>query len=108
MPINQNRATPGLMFVACPNDGMPARGNKLCLQTNAGEFFHQPSCALLQFLLVLIVRRDTRKTQEGIILLEEILTHGHKLIGFKSLPTVSSKPARGRDKRLTQKQAHLK
>src|SRR5207237_8935729 len=100
MPINQNRATPGLMFVACPNDGMPARGNKLCLQTNTGEFFHQPSCALLQFLLVLIVRRDTWKTQEGIILLEVIFTHGQKLIGFRSLSTLSVEPGRVRDKRL--------
>src|SRR5207253_11381031 len=107
MPIDQNRATPGLMFVACPNDGMPARGNKLCLQTYTGEFFYQPSCALLQFLLVLIVRRDTRKTQEGLILLEVILTHGHKLIGFQSLPTLSVEPGRGRDKRLTQQPARL-
>src|SRR5437868_14243432 len=107
MPINQNRATPGLMFVACPNDGMPSRGNKLCLETNTGEFFHQPSCALLQFLLVLIVRRDTRETQAGIILLEVSFTQGHKLIGFRSLPTLSVEPGRGRDKRLTQQPARL-
>src|ERR1044071_6866841 len=31
MPVDQNRAASGLMFVARPDDRVPFRGNKLCL-----------------------------------------------------------------------------
>src|SRR5439155_349499 len=91
MPIDQNRATLGLMFVACPNDGMPARGNKLCLQTNTGEFFHQPLCALLQFLLVLIVRRDTRKAQKGRYI--NTTATFERTASFSNVPLIDSKKA---------------
>src|SRR6476661_4837958 len=98
MPVDQNVATARLMFVARPDDGMPARRNKLCLQTNAGESFHEPVRAFGQPFCILVVSRNTWKAQERIKIFEVIFTHGHKLIGFRSLPTLSVEPGRGRDK----------
>jgi hypothetical protein len=98
--VDQNSATSGLMFVARPDDGMPARGNQLCLQTNARELVYEPLCAVLQFFLVLIVSRNTRKAEERIIFLKVVVTHGHKLIGFGSLPTISAGIGRERNTEL--------
>ena len=78
MSVDQNGATPGLMFIARPNDRVPPRRNKLCFQTNAGKFLHQPSSAFHQLFLVFVVGRNTRKPQERIILFKIIVTHGPK------------------------------
>src|SRR4029077_1873282 len=107
MPVDQNRATSGQMFVACPDDGMSARRNKLCLQSNAGESFHEPVRAFGHPLGILVVSRNTWKAQERIKIFEVIFTHGDKLIGFRSLPTLSAESDRGRDKRLTQQPVRL-
>src|SRR4030095_10343722 len=101
MPVNQNCATSNLMFVACPDDGMPARRSKLRLQPYAGESFHEPVRAFGHPLSVLVVSRNAWKAQERIKILEVIFTHGHKLIGFRSLPTFSVETGRGRDTGLT-------
>src|SRR5229473_1144871 len=82
MPVDQNRATSWLMFVACPDDGMPARRNKLCLQANAGESFHEPMRAFGHPLGVLVVSRNAWEPQERIEIFEIIVTHGQMLIGF--------------------------
>jgi len=95
------------MFVARPHDGVTARRNKLRFQTDAGESFHEPVRAFDQPVSVLVVSRNAWKAQERIKILEVIFTHGHKLIGFRSLPTLSVEPGRGRDKRLTQRPARL-
>src|SRR5580704_10771525 len=107
MPVDQNCATSGLMFVACPDDGMPARRNKMCLQTNAGESFHEPVRAFGHPFRILIVSRNAWEPQKRIKILEVIFTHGHKLIGFRSLPTFSVETGRGRDTGLTQRPARL-
>ena len=78
MSVDQNCAASGLMFVARPNNRMPTRWDELRLQADAREFFHQPPCALLQLLLILIVGRDTRKPQERIIFGKIIVAHGWK------------------------------
>src|ERR1043166_5205748 len=95
------------MFVACPDDGMPARGNQLCLQTNARELVYEPLCAVLEFFLVLIVSRNTRKAEERIIFLKVVVTHGDKLVGFRSLPTISAEPGLRRNKTLTRSREPL-
>jgi len=79
MSVDQNCPAPSLMFVARPNNRMPTRWDELRLQADAREFFHQPPCALLQLLLMLVVGRDTRKPQERIILLEIIVAHDGKI-----------------------------
>src|SRR5215472_2417967 len=89
MAINQNRRTPGPMFIARPDNGMTFRRNELRFQTDPVELVHQPICTFDQLFLVLIVGRDAWKTQERIILLEIIVAHGRKLIGFCRLPTLS-------------------
>src|SRR5215831_20439920 len=89
MAINQNCRTCGVMFIARPNNGMAFCWYKLRLQTNPVELVHQPVCTLDQLFLVLVVSRDARKPQERIILLEIIIAHGGKLIGFCRLPTLS-------------------
>src|SRR4030095_3307521 len=100
MAINQHRPTSGPMFIARPDNGMPFRRYKLRLQTDPVELVHQPVCTLDQ--LFLVVSRDARKPQERIILLEIIVAHGGKLIGFCSLPTVSDEVGCGPDKKPTQ------
>src|SRR5437899_9762335 len=82
MSVDQNCAASGLMFVARPNNRMPTRWDELRLQADAREFFHQPTCALLKLLLVLIVGRDTRKPQERVIVCKMIFAHGQKTNGF--------------------------
>ena len=77
------------MFIAGPDDGMTFRGYKLRLQTDPVELVHQPVCTPDQPFLVLVVGRDAWKPQERIILLEIIVAHGGKLIGFCRLPTLS-------------------
>jgi hypothetical protein len=64
MSVDQNCAASGLMFVARPDDRVPFRGNELRRQTDAREFIYEPSRAFLQLLLVLVVSRNTWKTQE--------------------------------------------
>src|SRR6478672_9729390 len=90
MAINQNCRTSGPMFVSRPDNGMMFRAYKLRLQTDPVELVHQPLCAFHQLFLVLVVSRDARKTQERIILLEIIIAHVGKLIGFCRLPMLSS------------------
>src|SRR6266542_5480077 len=70
------------MFIARPDDGVPARGNKLRLQPDVRELIHEPSCAVLQLFFVLVIGRNTWKPKERIIILNVIIAHGHKLIGF--------------------------
>src|SRR5438552_18781881 len=41
MSVAQNGATPGLMFIACPNGRVATRWDKLRFQTDAGKFLHQ-------------------------------------------------------------------
>src|SRR6059058_6383346 len=72
MPVDKNGATSGLMFVACPDNGMTARRNKLCLQTNAGESFHEPVRAFRHPFRVLVVSRNAWKAQERIKIFEVI------------------------------------
>src|SRR5436305_10595537 len=107
MRVDQNRPTSGLMFVACPDNGMAVRRNKLCLQTNASESFHEPVRAFRHPLSVLVVGRNAWKAQERIKILEVIFTHGHKLIGFHGLPTLSVESGRGRGKRRMPQPARL-
>src|SRR4029453_9744227 len=83
-----------------PDDWVPARGNQLCLQTNTRELVHEPLCTLLQFFLVMIVSRNTRKAQERIEFLNVDVTHGQKLIGFGSFPTISAGIGRERNTEL--------
>src|SRR6266542_1351035 len=66
------------------------RANELCLQTDARELVYKPSCAVLQLFFVLVIRRNTGKPKERIILLKVIVAHGQKLIGFRCLPTISA------------------
>src|SRR5215469_14348400 len=84
---------------------MPARWNKLCIQTNARESFHEPLRAFGKTFRIVIVGRNAWKSQEGIKILEIIFTHDHKLIGFRSLPTISAGVGRERSTRSTQAQA---
>src|SRR6266567_2270428 len=84
MSVDQNGAAPGLMFVARPDDGMPSRRNKLCLQTNASKSFHEPVRAFGQPLGVLVIRRNAWEPQERIKIFKIIVAHGHKLIGFST------------------------
>src|SRR4029453_5707971 len=107
MPLNQNRASAGPMLVARPNDRMTASGNQLRLQPYAGESFHEPVRAFGHPLSVLVVSRNAWKAQERIKIFEVIFTHGHKLIGFRSLPTFSLETGRGRDTGLTQRPTRL-
>src|SRR5207245_3171720 len=89
MAINQHSPAPGPTFIARPYNGMAFRGYKLRLQTDPVELVHQPVCTLDQLFLVLVVSRDTWKPQKRIVLLEIIVAHGQKLIGFCRLPTLS-------------------
>src|SRR3954470_14872986 len=91
MAINHHCRTPGPMFIARPDDRMTVRRYKLRLHTNLVELAHEPVCTVDQLVLVLVVSRDARKPQEGIILLQIIVAHGGKLIGFCRLPTLSGK-----------------
>src|SRR5581483_1884215 len=102
MPVNQHGAPAGLMFVARPNDRMPLCWDQLCLQADGSELVYEPSCAFLQLFLVLVISRDTRKPEKRIIILKIVVAHGHKLIGFRNLPTISAVIARDRDTRWTQ------
>src|SRR6266581_7508775 len=101
MAIDQNCRTPGPMFIACPDNGMTVRRYKLRLQTDSVELVHQPVCTLDQFFLVLVVGRDTRKPQERIILLEIIIAHAGKLVGFCRLPTLSDETPDAQNRKLT-------
>jgi hypothetical protein len=78
------------MFVARPNNRMPLCWNELRLQADGGELVHEPSRAVFQLFFVLVVGGNTRKTKERIIILKVIIAHGHKLIGFRGLPTISA------------------
>src|SRR5262245_41303066 len=89
MAINQNRRTPGPMFIARPDNGMTFRRNELRFQTDPVELVHQPICTFDQLFLVLVVGGDAWETQERVILLEIIIAHGGKLIGFCRLPMLS-------------------
>src|SRR5882724_9500603 len=95
MPVNQNRTAASCMLVACPNNRMPLCWNELRLQADGSELVHEPSRALFQLLLVLVVGGNTRKPKERIIILKVIIAHGHKLISFPRLPTIS--PGVGRE-----------
>src|SRR5262249_8409325 len=97
MSVDQNSATPGLMFVARPDDWVPACRDELCLQTDARKAFHKPMRAFAQLLGVLVICRNAWEPQERIKILEIIFTHGHKLIGFRSLPTTSAEAGCGLD-----------
>src|SRR6266850_1891088 len=101
MAINHNCRTPGPMIIAGPHNGMTFRGYKPRLQTDPVKLVHQPVCTLNQFFLVLVVSRDARKPQERIILLEIIVAHGEKLIGFCRLPTLSSETSDAQNRKLT-------
>src|SRR6266404_98815 len=101
MAINQHGPTPGPMFIAGPHNGMTFRGYKLRLQTDPFELVHQPVCTLDQFFLVLVVSRDTRKPQERIILLEIIIAHAGKLVGFCRLPTLSGETPYAQNRKRT-------
>src|SRR4029453_16507343 len=101
MAINQNCRTPGPMFIAGPHNGMTFRWHKLRLQTNPIELVNEPVCTLDQLFLVLVVSRDARKPQERIILLEIIIAHGWKLIGFCRLPTLSGETASAQNRKPT-------
>src|SRR5437764_13788513 len=107
MPVDQNRTTSGLMFVACPDNGMPVRRNKLCVQTTASESFHESLRAFRHPLSVLVVGRNAWKAQERIKILEVIFTHRQKLIDFHGLPTRSVESGRGRGKRRMPQPARL-
>jgi len=76
------------MFVARPNNRMPLCWNELRLQADGSELVHEPSRALFQLFFVLVVGRNTREPKERIIILKVIIAHGHKLIGFRRLPTI--------------------
>src|SRR5437867_7788896 len=101
MAINQNCGSAGPMFIAGPDNGMTFRRYKLRLQTDPVELVHQPVCTLDQLFLVLVISRDAWKPQERIILLEIIVAHGEKLIGFCRLPTLSDEVGCGPDKKPT-------
>src|SRR5215211_3136032 len=101
MAIDQHCRTPRAMFIARPHNGMTFRGYKLRLKTDSVELVHQPVCTLDQFFLILVVSRDTRKPQEGIILLEIIITHAGKLVGFCRFPTLSDETPDAQNRKLT-------
>src|SRR5438874_9475750 len=101
MAINQHGPAPGPMFIARPYNGMTFRRYKLRLQTDPVELVHQPVCTLDQFFLVLVVSRNARKPQERIILLEIIIAHAGKLVGFCRLPTLSGQTLDAQNRKLT-------
>src|SRR6266576_4906342 len=101
MTINQYGPAPGLMFIARPYNRMTFRWYKLRLQTDLVELVHQPVCTLDQLFFVLVISRDARKPQERIILLEIIVAHGEKLIGFCYLPTLSGETPYAQNRKLT-------
>src|SRR5437667_12283098 len=101
MAIDQNCRTPGPMFIAGPHNGMTFRGYKLRLQTDPVELVHQPVCTLDQLFLVLVISRDTWKPQKRIVLLEIIVAHPKKLIGFCRLPTLSGETRDAQNRKLT-------
>src|SRR5215469_17405537 len=105
MPVDQHRPASRLMFVARPDDWVPVRGNELRYQPDARKFFHEPICTLLQIFFVLVISRNTWKSQERIELLKIILTHGNKLIAFSCLPTISTAAEHGSDTELTRERA---
>src|SRR6516164_8428935 len=105
MPVDQNCPASGLMFVTRPDDRVPFRRNKLRLQPDARELLHEPICTLLQLFFVLVISRDTWKSQEGIELLKIILTHGDKLIAFSCLPTISTVAGHESDTQSTRERA---
>src|ERR1041385_7553830 len=76
------------MFIARPDDRVPFGGNELRLQPDAREFFHEPICTLLQLFLVLIISRNTWKSQKRIELLKILFTHSSK--SKSSLPQTSN------------------
>src|SRR5512132_3468363 len=108
MAINQHRPTPGLMFIAGPHNGMTFRGYKLRLQTDSVELVHQPVCTLDQLFFMLVISRDAWKPQERIILLEIIIAHGGKLIGFCRLPTLSGETPYAQNRKRTTAPARLR
>src|SRR5438876_12015160 len=95
MPVDQNCATSGLMLVVRPDDWVPLRGNELRLHPDARKFFHEPICTLLQLFFVLVISRNTWKSQKRIELLKINVAHGEKLIGFRRLPTTSTAAGHG-------------
>src|SRR5256714_12861578 len=100
MAINQHSPAPGPMFIARPYNGMTFRGYKLRLQTDPVELVHQPVCTLDQLFLILVVSRNARKPQKRIVLLEIIVAHGGKLIGFCRLPTLSDETPDAQNRKL--------
>src|SRR2546423_12878202 len=100
MAIDQNCRTPGSVFIARPYNGMTFRGYKLRLQTDPVELVHQPVCTLDQLFLILVVSRNARKPQKRIVLLEIIVAHGGKLIGFCRLPTLSDETPDAQNRKL--------
>src|SRR5678815_1699306 len=101
MAVNHNCRTPGPMFIARPDNRMTFRRYKLRLQADLVELVHQPVCTLDQLFLVLVVSRNARKPQERIILLEIIVAHAGKLIGFRRLPTLSGETSYAQNKEPT-------
>ena len=89
------------MFIAGPDDRMTFRRYKLRLQPDPVELVHQPVCTLDQLFFVLVISRDARKPQERILLLEIIVAHGEKLIGFCRLPTLSGETPYAQNRKLT-------
>ncbi len=83
------------MFVVRPDDRVPFRGNELGLQPDARELSNEPICTLLQLFFVLVIGRNTWKSQKRIELLKIILTHGNKLIAFSCLPMISTVAGHG-------------
>src|SRR5882757_11376073 len=101
MTVNHNCRTTGPMFIAGPNNWMTLRRYKLRLQTDPVELVHQPVCTLDQLFFVLVISRDAWKPQERIILLEIIVAHGEKLIGFCRLPTLSGETPYAQNRKRT-------
>src|SRR5206468_12189865 len=95
MPVDQNCATSGLMFIVRPDDWVSSRGNELRLQPDARELLNEPICTLLQLFFVLVIGRNTWKSQKRIELLKIVLTHGSKLIAFSCLVRICTVVGRG-------------
>src|ERR1700730_169094 len=73
------------MFVACPNHRMPGGGNKLDLQPDRRQLFHQPLRTFVYVLRIMIVRGNTGKSQKRIKIFEIVVAHARSLTK-KSFP----------------------
>src|SRR6476659_2205916 len=101
MAVDHYCRTTEPVFIAGPHNGVTFRRYKLRLQTDPVELVHQPVCTLDQLFFMLVIGRDAWKPQKRIILLEIIIAHGGKLIGFCRLPTLSGETANAQNKKTT-------